>query len=172
MRIYLVNWKKSSTFAARLVRGARCVFSEPPKPSWCGDKTPEIISKWKQSISLPTVAVEPLRHQSSQSLVMIHVCATTCSAAPFHETWTPLRRWRGHKSSTKCCNVGLRTYVPSFSITWRSFNKTIGWLRNWTVWFSGVPERGLFLLTKRVGRRVGRRVPRRVGERVSCGVYK
>lgn len=55
--IYLVNSKKSSTFAAVSVRKARCVFSEPPKPRWGGDNPPEIISKWKRiSLLMPTAS--------------------------------------------------------------------------------------------------------------------
>ena len=44
LRIYLVNSKKSSTFAAVLIREAGSVFSEPPEPRWGGDKTPAITS--------------------------------------------------------------------------------------------------------------------------------
>ncbi len=43
LRIYLVNSKKSSTFAAVSSKKAHCVFSEPPKPRWGGDNPPEII---------------------------------------------------------------------------------------------------------------------------------
>ena len=47
--IYLVNSKKSSTFAAVSVKKARCVFSEPPDPRWGGDKTPGDDFKWTKS---------------------------------------------------------------------------------------------------------------------------